>query len=607
MSLRGALAIAFAIPALLLASAAAAQDWRAPQDAALVEAGRRLYEEGRATDGMPVRGVRGNGLAVAGREAACVACHRPSGMGSVEGDIQIRPITGRYLFGQASERHYAVMDPRVGRRLNEDRPVYAAESLARALREGVGSDERVLNPMMPRYSLSAADVQALQAYLSQLSRDWSPGVEADAIHLSTVVTPGVDAARREIFLRTMHEIVRQKNMNTVGGKRPQGRRNMVSPPELMQQTERAWTLDVWELRGPPSTWPQQLEERFAARPVFALVSGLGGAQWGPVQAFCEARRVPCWLPSVDAPPQDGGRYGLYFHRGLVLEAEVLAAHWQREDAAPKRLVQWLAPVDGAAQGSAAEPAAARLATLAADQGVTTVLRRTTPTAGDARAWKKLVAELRPDDAVMAWLPAASMPALAEVAAPSVPVHFSGGLLGLDPAPLPAAWHASARIVYPFELPQARQSNQTYFFRWLDTWQLPVVDLRLQSEVYFAMSYLGDTLAEMLHNLYGDYLIERAEQMLRRREAGRAEQEARERRQLRSISAVALRRQQASQVERGLLTPQTAMPPLDSWPQSTTIYPRLGLGPSQRHASKGAYVLRFGVGDVLEPIGDWIVP
>ena len=69
-----------------------------------------------------------------------------------------------------------------------------------------------------------------------------------------------------------------------------------------------------------------------------------------------------------------------------------------------------------------------------------------------------------------------------------------------------------QLVYPYELPQTRQSNQTYFFRWLDTWQIPLRDLRLQSEVYFAMTYLNDTLAEMLHNLYGEYLVERAEQL-----------------------------------------------------------------------------------------------
>ena len=189
------------------------------------------------------------------------------------------------------------------------------------------------------------------------------------------------------------------------------------------------------------------------------------------------------------------------------------------------------------------------------------------------------------------------------------VYASGELAGIEPRALPAPWRDKVRLVYPYELPATRQSNQTYFFRWLDTWQIPLRDLRLQSEVYFAMTYLNDTLAEMLHNLYGEYLIERAEQMIRRREGGKAEQEARERRQLRSISAIALRRQQDSQVQRGMLAEQNAMPPADSWPESTTIYPRLTLGPGQRFASKGAYIVRIDAADParLAPVGEWIVP
>ena len=118
----------------------------------------------------------------------------------------------------------------------------------------------------------------------------------------------------------------------------------------------------------------------------------------------------------------------------------------------------------------------------------------------------------------------------------------------------------------------RQSNQTHFFRWLDTWQIPLRELRLQSEVYFCDDLPERHARRDAAQPNGEYLVERAEQMIRRREGGRAEQEARERRQLRSISAIALRRQQASQVQRGMLTEQTAMPPADSWPESTTIYP-----------------------------------
>ena len=41
----------------------------------------------------------------------------------------------------------------------------------------------------------------------------------------------------------------------------------------------------------------------------------------------------------------------------------------------------------------------------------------------------------------------------------------------------------------------------------------------------------------------------------------------------------------------------------------SIYPRLSLGPGQRYASKGSYIVRVGGADdsQLEPLSDWIVP
>ncbi|TXH47735.1 MAG: hypothetical protein E6Q93_27760 [Burkholderiaceae bacterium] len=590
-------AAAFAAACLPLLAAHAAE----PADAA--QAGARLYREGRQVDGQPLRGVRGNGVEVTGAAAACEGCHRPSGMGSVEGDVQIRPITGRYLFVEGGERHWAVMDPRVGKQLNEDRPVYTPELLVRALREGIGSDGRVLNAMMPRYALGEADAQALQAHLERLSVQWSPGVTADTIHLASVIAPGADLERRAVFVQMMEAAVRQKNMNTVGGRRVQGRRNMVSPAEHMQQTERQWTLDIWQLEGDPSTWGAQLAARQAERPAFALVSGLGTGEWGPVHAFCETQHVPCWFPSIDQPPAEPGRYALYFHRGLALEADVLAAHWTQQGPLPRRVLQLLR--DEPAARAAADRLDAALKAAGAPPS-----RRVMLAATAAPAWARPLRQVRADETLVLWLREPDLATLADVAPPRAAAVFaSGELAGIEPRALPAAWRAAVQLVYPFELPASRQANQTYFFRWLDTWQIPLRELRLQSEVYFAMTYLNDTLAEMLHNLYGEYLVERAEQMIRRREGGRAEQEARERRQLRSISAIALRRQQASQVQRGMLTEQTAMPPADSWPESTTIYPRLTLGPGQRFASKGAYIVRVDAADParLAPVGEWIVP
>jgi hypothetical protein len=42
------------------------------------------------------------------------------------------------------------------------------------------------------------------------------------------------------------------------------------------------------------------------------------------------------------------------------------------------------------------------------------------------------------------------------------------------------------------------------------------------------------------------------------------------------------------------------------PEGTTVYPRLSLAQNQRHASRGAYIMRFAV-DGLRADSDWIIP
>jgi cytochrome c553 len=82
-----------------------------------VATGRRIYMEGILANGAPLTAVRAGDIAVSGAAAACVNCHHRSGMGAVEGDIQIRPITGNYLF-HIGRKNMATMDPRIGKRMN---------------------------------------------------------------------------------------------------------------------------------------------------------------------------------------------------------------------------------------------------------------------------------------------------------------------------------------------------------------------------------------------------------------------------------------------------------------------------------------------------------
>jgi len=167
-----------------------------------------------------------------------------------------------------------------------------------------------------------------------------------------------------------------------------------------------------------------------------------------------------------------------------------------------------------------------------------------------------------------------------------------------------------------------------FREWLRIRNLPLEDEVLQSEVYFALNYLNDTLVDMLDNVHRDYLLERGESMLSLREAARAEDEARDlslpksnlidrgTKPLREIPqrmivprAVPHAVQTAHADNAASADTESATSRSSNAPQSTNAYPRLSLGQSQRHASKGAYIVRFGGvdGELLTAESDWIIP
>jgi len=119
-------------------------------------------------------------------------------MGSVEGSIDstvlVPPVAGPVLFVPArfhgtylNPVHHWVPNDAWARALT--RAAYDETSLARALREGLDPDGKRLIAPMPRYDLDAPAVSALAAYLRTLSARPAPGVEHDALHLATVVTP----------------------------------------------------------------------------------------------------------------------------------------------------------------------------------------------------------------------------------------------------------------------------------------------------------------------------------------------------------------------------------------------------------------------------------
>jgi cytochrome c553 len=592
----------FALLAALwaLAAAQAASPVPAEGTAAAVAQGRAIYVEGRLPDGRPLQAQR-MGLAAQGAAVACVNCHRRSGMGSVEGDQLIAPISGRALF-LSKGQVVATMDPTRGKLMNQGHEPYTEAEVARAVREGRHPTGRDMNELMPRYALSEAEMAALNAYLRTLSAAWSPGVDEHRIQLATVITPDVDPARRKLFLDTLQAAVSQKNGNTMPGKR-----HMVTAAEFTMKTERHWDLQVWDLQGAPETWRAQLQARYDAAPVFAVVSGLSGSTWAPVHQFCEQQQVPCWFPSVAAVPAEAeqGHYTLYFSRGVALEAAVLARHLLQlpKAAQPRRLVQLLD------SGPAAAAAAAALQKALAGSPIKLEAR----VLKDGVAPDTALAGLRKDDALVLWLAPEALQALQAQAPPAVPVYLSSALAQADRLPQAAAWKPVVHLVYPYELPQRRGSNLAYFRSWINQRRVPLLDEPMQSEVYFAAIYLSETVGEMLNNLYGDYLIERAENMLSRRESRKAEEETRERQTIRQRFTHVIEQGNTGgnaadaqrDPQRALITAAENL----GRRTGTTAYPPLGLGPGQHFASKGAYIAKYAEGSDKALVAEsaWIVP
>lgn len=515
-------------------------------------AGQSIYRDGQLASGEPVRAIVQKGVVLSGAAAACVNCHRRSGLGGSEGQNPIRPIAGRLLF-TASQTELARRRA-VPAGAAAVRPAYTRASLARALREGVDPTGRMLDALMPRYALSDEEIAQLYAYLAGLSATAAPGVTDREIHFSTIIAPGVQPDRRRAMLDVLQAFFRDKN----GGTRKEARRRDTDS-EQMYLAYRTWVLHVWELRGAPETWPEQLDAYYRQQPVFAVIGGLGSGSWQPVHAFCEGAGLPCVLPDVDYPVVEGaGYYSLYFSRGIALEADVLAKQLAATRSGMGRIVQVFRDDE-----TGRLPAQALRAALQ-HRGIEAL--DDYPVSGkgavSAGVWSGLLRDARPAILVV-WLDPADVQGLAAIGAPPAglqAVYLSASLSAMQYPSLPDnGWLDRVRMVYPFDLPANRERHLARMNAWLRARQIPLVDARSQANAYFAATVTGDAMAHIGENFSRDYFIERIEQM----------------------AATSL---------------------------SPSIYPRLSLGPGQRFASRGGYILGFPQGTATPvPVSDWLIP
>jgi hypothetical protein len=534
--------------AMLTAGASGAAPRLSPAAAEQLQNGERLYRQGVLPSGKPLVAEREGADPIQGQVAACMNCHLRSGLGTLEGRILIPPITAKYLFRPVSTSAASIAQPPTNAR-GPMRSRYTAATLARAIREGVDPDGRKFDYLMPRYALDEASMSATLDYLRQFGRGPVPGVGGETLDFATVITPDADATERQGMLDVLGHCFGANDVSQAG----EG--SMQRAPGMRIPAGHSWRLHVWQLTGPSEGWEQQLLQHFAAQPVFALISGLGRENWAPVHLFCQEHSVPCLLPNVDLPVvEEDDFYPVYFSKGVLLEAQIFASRLQPQaESAARRVIQVFRSNDIGSAGAAA------LQQASGTSGPQWLERPLKPDA-PASQLVQVLNEAEPKDAIVLWLRPQDLRELPQSPPPDAAVFISGLMADLEQAPLPAAWRSVARMSYPLELPALRALGMGFAQGWFSYYRIPVVAERVQTDTYLACEILAEAAGHMVNNWVPDRLVELVEIELGHRLVN-------------------------------------------------GYYPRLGLAPGQRFASKGGYLARYegASGTRLIADGDWIVP
>lgn len=507
-----------------------------------IEAGERIYREGRLPSGKPMRASSVGGMSLFPEHAACIKCHRRSGMGGIEGRTLVPPLIRSALYrpGWEADHFFGNSVARMARR-----PAYDDLSLARAIRQGVDADGHPIVAPMPRYDLDDEDMASLIAYLKSLSVGSAPGVDDDAIHFATLVTEGVPAAKRRAMLEVLQAYFDDRN----AGSRTVGRFDVPSG-QWITRPRRQWRLHVWELTGPPQDWQRQLDEHYRRQPVFVALGGLAAGPWQPIHEFCEKAQLPWFFPGTDLPPAgEAGAYSMYFSRGVVLEAEALAQYLQAN--APARQLRQVYAGDG--KGVAA--AAAFRAALQR-HGLPAPQDHPVDAMPDAAFWDGLLRGSDRTDLVI-WLDRLDMGQLLPWAGKLERVMVSSNLMDGLP-PVPAGLDGKVTAVHPFVLPEHQEPRLLRLRSWLAGKGIPLDEERVRSDAYFVAAVATTALMGVGEYFSRDHFLERIEDL-----------------------------------------PEDATPP--------SLHPRVSLGPGQRFAAKGAYVLTLPAGGGMPAVNGWFVP
>ncbi len=297
-------------------------------DAKNINPGKNIYLNGILASGENLQAVLRKDVTISGEQAACVNCHRRSGLGTTEGQTIVMDITSRTLFSDITlkARRYLQSESN-GATL--ERPAYTHRLLKQAIVQGIRSNGKPLNHTMPRYTLTDHDYNNLFTYLTTLSSKPSEGVTDKVFHIATII----DTAAPDEEIHAMQQVITQYVNEYNTETRYESKRVKHAPiqKEWHYETYRKIQHHFWLIDTDINQWRNQLDRYYMSQPVFAVISGLSHRSWGAVDAFCNDYALPCIFPTVDHPDASSNNYySLYFSKGIALEAEALAKHLQKQ-------------------------------------------------------------------------------------------------------------------------------------------------------------------------------------------------------------------------------------------------------------------------------------
>ncbi len=524
---------------------------RSSTDVKKIAQGQSLYRKGTLLSGETINAVAEADIILDGTQIACDNCHRRSGMGTNEGQIVIPPVTRDFLYQAKTLGHknqFQFKTTGAG-----TRPAYTDETLKQVIRTGIDSSGNALDRLMPRFNLNENQIDALIAYLKTLSSSTSAGVSESEIHFATVITDRVASDKTKAMLDVLNQYFIDKNAET----RHEGKRALHAPwhRDWKYQSYRKWRLHVWELKGTEDSWPEQMQRYYNKQPVFAMLSGLTETPWTPIHNFCEQLKIPSFFPNTFIPVvSDSAYYTLYFSQGLTLEAEALAKHFTLSNIQPSQIIQVYRNDKAAIAAHAFNTKFISLKSATTQDEIITnnqVL--------DHQYWKDLF-QRHPDSTYVLWLSDTDLISLPEVLSsllitPSV--FISSTLEPNFETMFPLKSQTEIFVIHPYVLPKQLPLKLLRTTAWLRQKKIMSDHAQIQSNTFYALRVVGRAISHLRDKFSREYMIEIVEHI----------------------------------AEKALVS---------------SVYPRLSLGPSQRYASKGAYILRLNK-DGIELVEDWLVP